>query len=349
MADEVLDILLVGYGSVGIIYTYVLEASKKARVTVVARGNYQQLSEQGADVQSEKYGDHPGWKPYRTLPSVEGAATCGYAYVVLATKCLPDVHPTTTLLAPLLTPEYMKAHGLPTFVLFQNGLGVEQTLDAACKKLDAQAVVLTAAVYIDSNLTEGRAGVKQTGPERLAIGVYTGLGPSSAQSASPKAQQTHSTFCDLIRSGGGTITAETNIQHAKFRKNMWNACVNSMCALSRLGTPGFSGTQEVMDRMREALEGIGREIVAVGQKMGYPTELEHAMGIVSETLDEEEGRTTQLKPSTLVDVERGAPIECEVIVGSLVRWAKEYDVPIPRLQMVYALLSAIQAQNTKQR
>ncbi|KZO94550.1 6-phosphogluconate dehydrogenase C-terminal domain-like protein [Calocera viscosa TUFC12733] len=348
MSNEPFDILLVGYGSVGIIYTYVLEASKKARVTVVARGNYVQLNEEGADIQSEKYGDHPSWKPYRTLPSVEAAAAYTYTYVLLATKCLPDVLPTTTLLAPLLTPEYAKAHSLPTFVLLQNGLGVEEALDATARKLDASAVVLSAAVYIDSNLTEGRAGVKQTGPERLAVGVYTGLGLSASQPASPKGQQALITFCDLITSGGGTISADAHIQHAKFRKNMWNACINTACALSRLGTPAFSATPDVLVRMRTALEGVASEIVAIGQKMGYPIAMAHVEPIMKEVL-EEEGTTTELKPSTLMDVERGAPIENEVIVGSLVRWAEQYDVPIPRLQFVYALLSAIQVQNTKAR
>ncbi|KZT53580.1 6-phosphogluconate dehydrogenase C-terminal domain-like protein [Calocera cornea HHB12733] len=348
MSDEVLDILLVGYGSVGIIYTYILEASKKARVTVVARGNYQQLSEQGADIRSEKYGDHPGWKPYRTLPTVEAAAAYSYTYVLLATKCLPDVLPTTTLLAPLLTPQYAEKYGLPVFVLLQNGLGVEEALDAAAHKLDKQAVVLSAAVYIDSNLTEGRAAVVQTGVERLAVGVYTGLGPSATKPASSKAQQALATFCDLIAAGGSTITADPVIQHAKFRKNLWNACINTACALSRLGTPAFSATPAVKARMREALEGVAGEIVEVGKRMGYPIAMEHVEPIMLEVL-EEDGATTILKPSTLMDVERGAPIEIEVIVGSLVRYAEQYKVPIPRLQFVYALMSAIQAENTKAR
>lgn len=67
-------------------------------------------------------------------------------------------------------------------------------------------------------------------------------------------------------------------------------------------------------------------------------------------------------PSMLLDVKRGKPIEVEVIVGEVVRMAKEKGVPVPvsvtrlytrsklittfskRVEMLYALLIVVQNQ-----
>jgi len=49
-------------------------------------------------------------------------------------------------------------------------------------------------------------------------------------------------------------------------------------------------------------------------------------------------------PSMLLDAQRGRPIEVEVILGEVVRMAKEKGVSVPRIEMLYALLVVIQNQ-----
>jgi len=49
----------------------------------------------------------------------------------------------------------------------------------------------------------------------------------------------------------------------------------------------------------------------------------------------------------LLDVKNGRPMEIEVIVGEIVRKAKELNVNIPRIETVYALLMIIQWQLLK--
>lgn len=49
------------------------------------------------------------------------------------------------------------------------------------------------------------------------------------------------------------------------------------------------------------------------------------------------------KMSLWVDVEQGRPIEVEVIVGEVVRLAKEVGVDVPRLEVVESLMRGLQA------
>ncbi len=48
------------------------------------------------------------------------------------------------------------------------------------------------------------------------------------------------------------------------------------------------------------------------------------------------------KPSMLVDLEAGRPIEVEAIVGGIVKRAKTAGVLIPRLETIYASLLLVQ-------
>lgn len=59
-------------------------------------------------------------------------------------------------------------------------------------------------------------------------------------------------------------------------------------------------------------------------------------GTISEYMEDPEGKRViqPFKPSMLVDLEHGRPMEVEVIVGSIVRKAKELGVPIPQYVMV---------------
>jgi len=49
-------------------------------------------------------------------------------------------------------------------------------------------------------------------------------------------------------------------------------------------------------------------------------------------------RNTSGRPSMLLDWEKGAPMELEVILGNPVRLARSKGVPMARLQTLYALL-----------
>ena len=67
MPDEV---LLLGLGAVGTLYAYILQ-SGGANVTAVCRSNYQVVRDHGIDIVSDKFGEHPKWRPTRVIQRPE--------------------------------------------------------------------------------------------------------------------------------------------------------------------------------------------------------------------------------------------------------------------------------------
>ncbi|KZT59288.1 6-phosphogluconate dehydrogenase C-terminal domain-like protein [Calocera cornea HHB12733] len=339
-SDDLLDVLLVGYGAVGVMYTYFLENSKRARVTVVARGNYSLVQDKGINIESGRLGNHAAWKPYRIFGSVSDAADRQYHYVVVTTKALPDVLPTSRLLSPLLAAEYKFPQ--PTYVLAQNGLGVEDDLYAAAKRTRShEPIIITGAVFLDASLTDSRDGLVQGTMEKLVVGLYVG---ETAPPPAPDAVASLQTFVDVMKQGGSNASMAENIQYEKFMKNRWNAVVASLCTLARQPPPAMSLTPKLEEIVEGPLHGTLQELSALGQALGYPVTEEDARFLTDRTL-RGFSKTSPHLPSMLVDVQRGSPLEVEVIIGALVRLGKKYKVSMPRMELIYALLSIIQVQN----
>jgi len=87
------------------------------------------------------------------VKSVEEASDTAYAFVIITTKSLPDILPTEAMLKPLI-----EAGKSKTFVLIQNGLGIEEGLYAATRAIDA--TILTSVCYISTNLVGNRDEVR---------------------------------------------------------------------------------------------------------------------------------------------------------------------------------------------
>lgn len=88
------------------------------------------------------------------MASVAEATDRAYSFVVVTTKALPDVLPTSKLVEPLLSSAY--THPQPTYVILQNGLGVEKDLHEALLTRDPtlKPRIITAAVWIMANLVD---------------------------------------------------------------------------------------------------------------------------------------------------------------------------------------------------
>jgi 2-dehydropantoate 2-reductase len=54
---------------------------------------------------------------------------------------------------------------------------------------------------------------------------------------------------------------------------------------------------------------------------------------------------TPYKTSMLLDYEAGRPMEVEAILGNAVRIARNLGVSVPRMETLYALLSALEQRN----
>lgn len=87
------------------------------------------------------------------VKSVAEAADRQYSYVVLTTKAIPEISRTPSVLDALLSSPYIDKHTQPTYVLLQNGLGVERDLYECINSLgQGDPRIISTVVWIATNL-----------------------------------------------------------------------------------------------------------------------------------------------------------------------------------------------------
>lgn len=87
------------------------------------------------------------------VKSVAEAADRQYSYVVLTTKAVPEITETPSVLDALLSSPFTDKHTQPTYVLLQNGLGVERALYDSIKTLSqGNPRIISTVVWIATNL-----------------------------------------------------------------------------------------------------------------------------------------------------------------------------------------------------
>ncbi|GLB39887.1 putative ketopantoate reductase PanE/ApbA C terminal [Lyophyllum shimeji] len=360
------DVLLVGFGAVGAVYSLVLKRSGLARVTAVARGNYDAVSSRGVHFKSAKYGEIEGWRPDRLVRSVAEAADRRYSYVFVTTKAIPERVRTPQILHPLLSSPYADEHPQPTYVLLQNGLNVEVDLYNALKKLGkGEPKIVSTALWIGTNLLEPHI-VEHGNFDRLSIGMYR-YNDFTTEVNSPKEAAILEDLGEMLSAGGSEITIVPEVQRTKFAKNFWNVAFSSFSTLTQQrlpalwrpppSDPSISYTPYVCQTTAELItkytlpniKAVMEELVVLARAIGYP---DSASGVPSTLPDTvmENARGFHIvpesfhKPSMQLDAEKGLPIEVEVIFGEVVRMARERGVDMPRVEMLYALLLVIQNQ-----
>lgn len=341
-SENPIDICVVGFGAIGTLYGWLLSRSGKARISAVCRSNYDTLKEYGVDVESALYGEEKSWRPYRVLKTTEEAADRDYDFVVGCFKTIPDVATTPEILGPLLS-------RAKTFVLIQNGIGIERDLQAAVPS----ASVLSACAWIDCTLINNYRVLRHGDLDRLVVGFHEPLAQSYAQGgdvakvamkdAGNKALET---FVHLLQSGGGAPTAAVSIVAERWRKNLWNSAFSTLATLSRADL--FEIYEKSAWEINEPVAaGLMNEVIQVARAIGITEDLlpstaprdtiAFAQGSYS---DSSKGKP--FKPSMLVDLEAGRPMEVEGIIGAVVKQAKEVGVPVPRLETAYAALRLLQ-------
>lgn len=117
-----------------------------------------------------------------------------------------------------------------------------------------------------------------------------------------------------------------------------NASFSTVCTLRRATVGEVLATPE----SRELLKGIILEVLSVPHKLLAKKEVELLPDTLADTIIENENPDSTFKPSMLVDLEAARPMEVEVIVGSIVRRARDAGIEVPKLEEIYASLQALQ-------
>lgn len=115
-------------------------------------------------------------------------------------------------------------------------------------------------------------------------------------------------------------------------KLVYNATMNTVCALTGVDT----GRLEYSGGLEKISIPAMREVVAVAKADG----VDLPANCISNAIHSDDG--DWFTPSMAVDVQKGNPIELEVIVGNLLTVARELNVETPTLNLLYELLKVVQ-------
>ncbi|TXT09229.1 hypothetical protein VHUM_02703 [Vanrija humicola] len=340
------DVLLIGLGSVGTAYAYLLEHSGLARVSAVARSNFDVYAQGQVTIDSQRFGVIKGWKPSRMFKSQEEALADGtrYALGVLATKSVPDVHKNAALLAPSIASGQVAAWNL-----IQNGLGVETDLYAALQASATRAPLISTAVWTFITTSNAGQHIQWTNAKDATVsGIYApGRSPTAAEEAAL------GLWVNLLRTSGHGTLAENRVGVLE-TTNLLNCVWSSVQTL-------MGAKHIVLADMDEsdvaAVRALALEVVGVGYAAGllYPGMTLYPSGQVAGTLEDAVqsvfdsvvhaapgGLLYDYKMSMLVDREAGRPIEAEVIAGSVLAVARAQGIATPLLAYTVALLRGAQ-------
>ena len=212
------------------------------------------------------------------------------------------------------------AIGPDTHVLtLQNGLGN----DEAVARHVARDKVIAGVSTLPSDLV-GPGKVRSHGEGGSQIYPAFGGDPAFAQQVA-----------DLLTAGGLPTTLAPDIQAAIWSKVIFNATMNTLCALTRR-TPGFLGAHEESRALIHAAveEGVA---AAHAAKVSVDGSKIHALIQVSVTDHADH------EASMLQDVKARRRTEVDAIAGAIVRAAQEAGVATPVLETLWRLVKLEEA------
>lgn len=255
-----------------------------------------------------------------TIPDVIKEALPPFDYIICATKNIPDMSPT---LADLIKPAVTL--GSSVFVLIQNGLNIEAPLIRAFPK----NVVVSGTSFNESHLL-GPGTIAHTDTDRVSFGAFEN--PNLELQQQQKAAQD---FC-LLYSAAGKCDAsyDANVSWIRWRKLLYNACLNPICAVTDLDTGLLQLAEQTLTNL---VVPAMQEIRAAAKACGH--DLPESLISTMISLDR---ITTYNAPSMLLDVRKQQFREFENLVGEPLRVGLAKGVPMPTLTVLYHILCAMQ-------
>ncbi|CAG8414290.1 unnamed protein product [Penicillium salamii] len=312
-------VLVVGSGGVGTMVSVALERSNMASVTAVLRSNYERVIENGFEIESIDHGKLTNWRPSAVVNSVPMADLhAPFDYVIVTMKNIPEVNNIPKIIAPAITP------GHTTIVLFQNGMYIEPPIIEAFPS----NTVLSAPSYIGAH--ENNGYVIHDDHDNFHIGVFHN------KSLDKSHEREKLEEFAKIYNGSKVVDANIvdDIVFYRWRKLLWNGVFNPMCAITQLN----SGAIRTFGGEHSLIRPGMMEMLSIANADGYDL----GPGIVDEVINNPPLELS-FRPSMLVDVDKGNPIEVEVILGNALRVAREKGVQTPLLDATYRFLKLTQA------
>ena len=287
-AGKKANVLLLGGGAVGSIAALNVETGGMGAVTAVLRSNFKVVNEKGYTIESVDHGKLTGWRPTKVLnsvPNVSKDSLLPFDYIITTTKNCPDIPPSLeSLIAPAVTPGYT------IIVMIQNGLNIEKAMFAAFPT----NIVLSGVSMIDAHEKEDELGtILHEDHDTLFLGAFHNPTIANPEKEIAAAHE----FIKLYGAGGKTnISFSEDVPWARWRKLIFNAVLNPLCAITSLDDARIRLTESAVEGLvRPAM----KEVFATAKALGHvlPDDIMEKM-IHCDPLD------LYLKPSMQCDFEK---------------------------------------------
>ncbi|EAW17107.1 ketopantoate reductase family protein [Aspergillus fischeri NRRL 181] len=284
----------------------------------------------GFEVISCEHGHLQGWRPTAISNAVPHVAPSEesrfFDYVVCTTKNIPDVGPSVCeIIAPAVTP------GLTVIVLLQNGLNIEKPFLSRFP----HNVILSGVSQIDAH--EIAPGViEQKGNDHLCISAFR-----KNQVSEDIQQKATEEFLSIYGAGRRTtIRYEPDWEQKRWRKLVYNATLNPICALTRVNTGDLQICGGALDHL---VVPAMQEVVKIARAVGVDLPKD-----VIETAVRMYPVENKICPSMQKDMQKGNLVEHENLIGEVIREGQRRGIPAPILSVLYELCSAVQWRTRKE-
>jgi 2-dehydropantoate 2-reductase len=313
-----MKIAVVGCGAVGSYYGARLAAAGQ-ETHFLLRSDFEAVSANGVSVQSP-LGDFNVRVACAKTPSKIGP--CDLALVALKTTANDQIE---SLLAPLLKPDTV-------VVTLQNGLGNEEWLARRVRPEN----VMGGLCFVCLN--------------RIAPGVILHLAHGQVVLGDfvPRDESRRERLAEVFQAAGVPCAPAPNLASARWEKLVWNIPFNGLGVASAAGVEALAAgaasrgaiqpclTTDALIQMpdwEKLVRGLMIEVISAARKQGFP--------LKPELVEEKMGLTRDMgpyKPSTLLDYERGQPLELDSMFFEPLRRAKAAGADVPLMSRLCGVL-----------
>ncbi|MEU6945098.1 2-dehydropantoate 2-reductase [Streptomyces sp. NPDC046316] len=321
-----MKVAVLGAGAIGAYVGAALDRAG-ADVHLIARGPHlAAMRQHGVRVESPR-GDFTARVHATDDPADVGPADYVFlglkanAYAACGPLIAPLLHDTTAVVAAQngIPWWYFHSHGGP-----HDGHRVESVdPGGAVSAVLAPERAIGCVVYAATELS-GPGVVRHLEGTRFSVG-------EPDRSASERCE----VFAEAMRAGGLKCPVEAELRHDIWIKLLGNISFNPISALARATMRQMclhGGTRQVIEQMMH-------ETLAVAAALGCRPDIS-----VERRLAGAE-RVGDHRTSTLQDLERGKPLELDVLLAAVVELAGITDVPVPTLRTVHALSDLLATQS----
>lgn len=221
--------------------------------------------------------------------------------------------------------------------------------DAALEGVKAIIGPMTHVLTLQNGLGNDEALARHVARERVIAGVSTLpsdlVGPGRVRSHGEGGSKLYPAFggdtrfaqlvADLLTAGGLPTVLEPDIQAAIWSKAIFNAAMNTLCALTRR-TPGFLGAH---DEARALIRTVVEEGVAAATASGVAIEAQPILDLTVVSVTDHADH----EASMLQDVKAGRRTEVDAINGAIVRAARSAGVSAPVTETLWRLVKLEEA------